>query len=112
MTGLAKAFGAGATIVIFVLAISSLPADAVNGYRECTHALRVQINEDNVDHAYDLGARHTSCRFARRLARKVITNASEDDGPFLGYRCAADDVRVVCRRGTRGVRWFKSENRE
>ena len=86
-------------------------AEATNGpsasaARSCRDAF---YYSDGYLYARTRGLRATrlGCRRARRVARYYLRNAEGTKEPVrpYGFRCRNTGVRVVCRKGSRRVRW-------
>lgn len=110
---LAAAVAAGAwralaaTVATAILLIAS-PGNAFAGaeYKRCKD-VKIYVNGNIYARTYGLFQKRTTCRQARRVARKVLHGSEGSEAaphPF-GYSCRSGEDGVACRKGRKRVTW-------
>jgi len=104
-----------ATMVLIAVVLMA-PSVQASRYKRCAEYEYRGVDGDGPVFArtYELSARRTTCRAARRVAAAFLSMTEGVADPptrFRGFRCARSNTIVItCRRRAKRVRWY-TENR-
>lgn len=97
---------AALTLSLLAILTGASTSAGAGDYKRCSDVFIYQ-NGQLYTRTNGLFQKHTTCRVARRVARKYLSGSegSEQAPHPYGYRCSGGEDGVACRKGRKRITW-------